>query len=80
MSPERADEKETDLLAIELSISVVVMLFIVSAMAGVAAWFVFVWAIKDKQFEDIEDVAERLQDLDAHDAYKMEPGNPGVKP
>ncbi len=68
------------MLAIELTVSVVVLLFIVSAMAGVAAWFIFVWAIKDKQFEDIEDIAERLTDLDAHDAYKAEPSNPGVKP
>lgn len=68
------------MLAIELSVSVVVLLFIVSAMAGVAAWFIFVWAIKDKQFEDIEDIAERLTDLDAHDAYQPNPQNPGVKP
>jgi cbb3-type cytochrome oxidase maturation protein len=68
------------MLAIELSVSVVVLLFIVSAMAGVGAWFIFVWAIKDKQFEDIEDVAERLTDLDAHDAYQVKPGSPGAKP
>lgn len=60
-------------LAIKVSISIVVVLFIVSAMAGIAAWFVFLWAIKDKQFENIEDVSERVTELDAHDAYTVQP-------
>ncbi len=67
------------MLAITVSISIVVFLFIVSAMAGGAAWFIFVWAIKDKQFEDIEDVAERVTELDAHDAYEVKPQNSGAK-
>jgi cbb3-type cytochrome oxidase maturation protein len=56
-----------------------VVLFIVSAMAGVAAWFIFIWAIKDKQFEDIEHAAERVNDLDAHDACVSEVEQSGAK-
>lgn len=67
------------MVAITVSVSIVVILFIVSAMAGVAAWFVFVWAIKDKQFENMEDVAERVTDLDAHDAYEVKPTQSGAK-
>lgn len=67
------------MLALTVSISIVVVLFIVSAMAGVAAWFIFVWAIKDKQFEDVEDVAERLTELDAHDACEAKPQNSGAR-
>jgi cbb3-type cytochrome oxidase maturation protein len=67
------------MVAITISVSIVVILFIVSAMAGVAAWFVFVWAIKDKQFENMEDVAERVTDLDAHDACEVKPTQFGAK-
>jgi cbb3-type cytochrome oxidase maturation protein len=57
------------MLAFSLGISTVVALFLVSAMAGVAAWFIFVWAIKDRQFEDVEDVALRIHDLDDAAAF-----------
>ncbi|MCC6573400.1 MAG: cbb3-type cytochrome oxidase assembly protein CcoS [Planctomycetes bacterium] len=52
------------MLAFELQISTVIILFVISALAGLAAWCFFVWAIKDKQFENTEDVSKRLLELD----------------
>jgi cbb3-type cytochrome oxidase maturation protein len=47
-----------------MNITYIIGLFLISLLVGLAAWFFFLWAIKDKQFEDPEDVANRLNELD----------------
>lgn len=47
--------------------SVMVFMFIIAGLVGVAAWLIFVWAVKDRQFDEIEDIAQRVSDLDGHD-------------
>ena len=64
--------------AINLGISTVVALFFISALDGVAAWFIFVWAIKDRQFDNVEDVAHRIHDLDDASATTL-PADQGSK-
>jgi cbb3-type cytochrome oxidase maturation protein len=46
--------------------SVMVFMFIIAGLVGVAAWLIFVWAVKDRQFDEIEDIAKRVSDLDSH--------------
>lgn len=47
-----------------LQVTWIIGLFAISALGGLSAWCIFVWAIKDKQFDDTEDVARRLNELD----------------
>ncbi len=51
----------------------IIALFVISAFGGIAAWCFFVWAIKDKQFEDTEDVAARMLKLDEVTVVESEP-------
>ncbi len=56
----------------EIQISLIVILFLISALGGLSAWCIFVWAIKDKQFDNTEDVAMRLNQLDEVNAVETE--------
>jgi cbb3-type cytochrome oxidase maturation protein len=43
------------------------MLFVFAALAGISAWIVYLWAVRDGQFKDVEEPAERLLSQDAKD-------------
>lgn len=43
------------------------MLFFFAALAGISAWLVYLWAVRDGQFKDVEEPAERLLNQDARD-------------
>ena len=34
--------------------------FLLSALMGLSAWFVYVWAVKSGQFKDVEEAAEAV--------------------
>ena len=38
------------------------MLFLFAAFAGFAAWLVYLWAVRDGQFKDVEEPAEDVVD------------------
>jgi cbb3-type cytochrome oxidase maturation protein len=50
-----------------LAISLEWMLFVIAALVGLGAWFVYLWALRDGQFKDIEEPAERLLSQDLRD-------------
>ena len=41
--------------------------FVLSAMMGLAAWFVYVWAVKSGQFKNVEEAAESVVAQDDRD-------------
>ncbi len=43
------------------------MLFVGAGLMGLAAWMVYLWALRDGQFKDVEEPAERLLSQDARD-------------
>ena len=43
------------------------ILFATAALTGLGAWWVYVWAVQDGQFKDVEEAAERLLSQDARD-------------
>ena len=43
------------------------MLFAVSALLGLAAWLVYLWAVRTGQFHDIEEPARRMVAADSED-------------
>ncbi|HVG94437.1 MAG TPA: cbb3-type cytochrome oxidase assembly protein CcoS [Planctomycetota bacterium] len=43
------------------------MLFAIAALMGLTAWLVYVWAVRDGQFRNVEEAAQRLLDQDARD-------------
>ncbi len=50
-----------------LSVTLEWLLFAIAGLMGLAAWFIYVWAIRDGQFKDIEEPAERLLSQDLKD-------------
>lgn len=50
-----------------LAITVDWLLFVFAALLGGGAWFVYVWALGDGQFKNVEEPAERLLSQDARD-------------
>jgi cbb3-type cytochrome oxidase maturation protein len=36
------------------------MLFALAGLMGLAAWLVYVWAVRDGQFKDVENAAEKV--------------------
>lgn len=44
--------------------TVVLALLGIAALFGISTWLFFLWAIKDKQFEDVEEIGHRLEELD----------------
>jgi len=47
--------------------SVMVFMFIIAGLVGIATWLFFLWAVKDRQFDEVEEIAQRVADLDSHD-------------
>jgi len=43
------------------------VLFALAALLGFAAWLVYVWAVRDGQFKDIESSAEKVLEQEARD-------------
>ena len=43
------------------------MLFGFGAVAGFSAWLIYLWAVRDGQFKDVEEPARRLLSQDAKD-------------
>ena len=50
-----------------LAITLDWILFSFAALFGGGAWFIYVWALGDGQFKDVEEPAERLLSQDARD-------------
>jgi cbb3-type cytochrome oxidase maturation protein len=43
------------------------MLFAVAGCMATAAWFVYVWAVRTGQFQDVEGTAERMLENEGRD-------------
>jgi cbb3-type cytochrome oxidase maturation protein len=43
------------------------LLFAISALMGLAAWFVYLWAVRTGQFRDVEKAAESVVSQDDRD-------------
>jgi cbb3-type cytochrome oxidase maturation protein len=43
------------------------MLFALAALMGLGAWLVYLWAVRDGQFKNVEEAAQRLLEQDARD-------------
>ena len=43
------------------------ILFASAALMGLAAWFVYLWAVRSGQFEDVEQAAEAVVSQDDRD-------------
>lgn len=52
---------------VPVAISLDWILFAFAALLGVGAWFIYVWALGDGQFQDVEEPAERLIAQDARE-------------
>ncbi|MGW8323911.1 MAG: cbb3-type cytochrome oxidase assembly protein CcoS [Thermodesulfobacteriota bacterium] len=50
----------------------IVLLVFLSLCAGVAAWFLFLWATRSGQFEDMEGPKYRMLDEDEETGNKKE--------
>jgi len=50
-----------------LAVTIDWILFVFAALLGAGAWFVYVWALGDGQFKNVEEPAERLLAQDARD-------------
>jgi len=50
-----------------LAVELVWILFALAFLLGLAAWWVYVWAVGDGQFKDIEEPARNLLSQDARD-------------
>jgi|GEM_PF-3827757 len=44
--------------------TVIIALLAVAGLFALSTWLFFLWAIKDKQFEDIEEIGHRLVEID----------------
>ena len=43
------------------------ILFALAGLMGLGAWWIYVWAVQDGQFKEVEEPAERLLSQDAKD-------------
>ena len=43
------------------------ILFTLSSLMGLSAWWIYVWAVQDGQFKEVEEPAENLLSQDARD-------------
>ena len=50
-----------------LAISETWYMFALCVAIALAAWFVFIWAVRSGQFKDTEQTARDMLELDAHD-------------
>lgn len=44
--------------------TVIVALLAIAGLFALSTWLFFLWAIKDKQFEDVEEIGHRLAEID----------------
>ncbi|MGB7510753.1 MAG: cbb3-type cytochrome oxidase assembly protein CcoS [Pelodictyon phaeoclathratiforme] len=51
----------------------------IGLFVGVAAWFLFIWAVKSGQFDDPEAPKYRMLDDDDELAKPLKPANPAKK-
>jgi cbb3-type cytochrome oxidase maturation protein len=54
-------------------VTTTVLLIVVSLVLGVAAWLLFLWAVKSEQYDDVERPKHRMLD---DEAEKPENGGP----
>ena len=52
---------------IVLALTLSWFLFLVCLGMGVAAWMLFVWSVRSGQFENTEDTAQRMLEMDGRD-------------
>ena len=50
-----------------LAITVHWLVFALAFLFGLTAWFVYLWAVRDGQFKDVEEPARRLLEQEAQD-------------
>lgn len=43
------------------------VLFTLASLLGMTAWFVYLWAVRDGQFRDVESAAEKVVGQEARD-------------
>jgi cbb3-type cytochrome oxidase maturation protein len=54
-----------------------VLLIVISLFLGVAAWLLFLWAVKSDQYDDVERPKHRMLD---DEAANGKPADPGGRP
>jgi cbb3-type cytochrome oxidase maturation protein len=47
--------------------------FVVAVLMGLAAWFVYLWAVRSGQWKSVEEPAQRLLEQDARETVPKEP-------
>jgi len=50
----------------EGSAKVQIFMICLSGLVGIATWLFFLWGVKDKQFDNVEEVASRVTELGSH--------------
>jgi len=60
-----------------LGLTLTWFLFLLCLFMGLAAWLIFMWAVRSGQFKDAEKTAERMIELDEEE-YEM-PEQPGER-
>ncbi len=63
-----------------LAVSVHWMMFALAALMGLAAWLVYVWAVRDGQFQDVEEPARRMLETERDDPSPDPSPDPSYKP
>ncbi len=49
----------------DFDLNIIIALFAIAFLFALSTWLFFIWAVKDKQFDDVEDISKRVQELDA---------------
>jgi cbb3-type cytochrome oxidase maturation protein len=57
-----------------LAISLHWILFSLASLMGIAAWLIYLWAVRDGQFKDVESAAQRMLEVEIGE------GRPGPQP
>lgn len=57
----------------ESSTAQVIGLLILAGLVVVTAYLFFLWAIKDRQFEEVEEISKRVLELDAEQNHAEQP-------
>jgi cbb3-type cytochrome oxidase maturation protein len=63
------------------TITITLYMIVMAGLVGISTWLFFLWAVKDKQFDEPEEIAHRMNDIDERvhtlpDEVKAEPAAP----
>lgn len=53
-----------------LAVSLHWILFGLASLMGIAAWWIYLWAVRDGQFKDVEAAAERMLEAELSDGHR----------